>query len=295
MKEKESDIREFQALMSLLDEPDQAVFAEISKKINSLGPQIIPFLENEWENSYDIMIRERVRALIREIQFNTIYEDFKVWIEDGCNDLLSACMILSRYQNPELSEDKIHRDISRIRKDIWLEMNDQLTALEQINLFNHIFYEVHGFSGNSQQYHAPSNSFLSQVLDTRKGNPLSLGVLYMLIAQSLDMPIFGVNMPEHFILVYTDTRIDAEHEWGIQEGLFYINAFSKGTLYSKQEVVQFIQHLGYDPKPMYFKPCSNEDIVRRMLNNLIVAYSREGEDYRVHEVRTLQSLFSVSP
>ena len=225
MKEEELELREFQALMSLLDEPDKAVFAEICKKIHSLGPKIIPFLEGEWENSYEPLIRERARSIIGEIQFTSIHEDFNNWIEGGCSDLLSACMILARYHDPHFSEERIHRDISRIRKDIWLEMNDQLTALEQINLFNHIFYEVHGFSGNTRQYHAPSNSFISQVLETRKGNPLSLGVLYMLIAQSVDMPIFGVNMPEHFILVYTDTRIDAEREWGNQEGLFYINAF----------------------------------------------------------------------
>jgi regulator of sirC expression with transglutaminase-like and TPR domain len=293
MREEELEIREFQALISLIDEPDQSIYNEISKQIHSIGPKIIPFLECEWENSFDTLIRERIRSIIGGIQFNTVCEDFRDWVQGGCKDLLSGCIILARYQDPQLSEEKIHRDISRIRKDIWLEMNDHLTALEQINVFNHVFYDVHGFSGNTRQYHASANSFLNKVLETRKGNPLSIGILYMLIAQSLDIPIFGVNMPEHFVLVYTDTRIDADREWGNQEGLFYINAFSKGTLYSKQEVVQFIEHLGHEPNPLYFKPCSNEDIVRRMLNNLVTAFSREGEDERVGDIRILQALFTL--
>lgn len=287
----EVEVREVQALMSLLDEPDQLVYFEISKKIHSFGPKIIPFLECEWDNTYDELIRARIESIIHDIHFNSVKEELRGWIVDGCKDLLSACITIARYHDPHLSEGKIHRDISLVRKDIWLEISDDLTALEQIRVFNHVFYGTHGFSGNTKQYHASDNSLIHKVLELRKGNPLSIGILYMLIAQSLDIPVFGVNLPEHFLLVYADTRIDADREWGNQEGLFYINAFSRGTTYSREEVVRFIEHLGHEPNPSFFKPCRNEDIIRRLLNNLIFAYRREGEDYRVHDIKSLQGLF----
>lgn len=278
--------------MRLIDEPDHDIFQEISKKIHSFGPGIIPFLENEWERNHDLTVQDRIESLIHQIHFDHIKDEFRNWVADGCRDLLSACIIIARYQYPQMREEDIHSSISRIRKDIWLELNENLTALEQIKVFNHIFYDIHGFTGNKKNYHAPANSFINKVMETHTGNPLSLSVVYMIIAQSLDIPVFGINLPEHFVLAYTTTSSDpviAEPAFS-QKVLFYINAFSGGAVFSFQEVSDFVMKMGHEPVSVFFNPCSNEDIVRRMLNNLVNAFTREGQIDKAGEMEILRDI-----
>ena len=76
--------------------------------------------------------------------------------------------------------------------------------MEKVRVLNHIIFDVHGFSGNTANFHAPQNSYINNVLESKKGNPLSLSVLYAVIAQRLDVNIYGVNLPEHFILAYVE-------------------------------------------------------------------------------------------
>lgn len=290
----EKELREIQALMRLIDEPDYDIFLEISRKIHSFGPGIIPFLENEWEKNHDIAVQDRIETLIHQIHFDHIKDEFGKWVAGGCRDLLQACIIIARYQYPQLHEEDIHNNIGRIRKDIWLEMNENLTALEQIKVFNHIFYDIHGFNGNRKNYHDPANSFINKVLETRTGNPLSLSVVYMIIAQSLDIPVFGINLPEHFVLAYTTSGPDPEGtEPAIrQQVLFYINAFSGGAVFSYQEVSDFVARMGHEPVSVFFNPCSNEDIVRRMLNNLVNAFTREGQADKAGEMEMLRDILN---
>jgi regulator of sirC expression with transglutaminase-like and TPR domain len=98
----------------------------------------------------------------------------------------------------------LRKQVQQIKHDVWLEINDELTAMEKVKIINHILFDVHQFSGNIANYHAPQNSFINSVLETKKGNPVSLGILYMIIAQELQIPIYGVNLPEHFIVAYVD-------------------------------------------------------------------------------------------
>jgi regulator of sirC expression with transglutaminase-like and TPR domain len=294
---EEEKIREINALMRLMDEPDAAIFEQVSARISSFGNFALPFLENEWEASGNTLVQKRVEKLITEIQFLEVRTEFRLWIDDGCKNLLEACLIIARMGSPELSEQGVRQELARIRKDIWLEINENLTALEQIRVFNHVFYDIHGFTGNAEAIHSPDNSFIDRVLAERKGNPLSLAIVYLLIAQSLDIPVFGVNLPEHFVLAYVGNAGDAggsgdTGEEGMSAVLFYINAFSNGTVFSRRDVAEFIQRLGHQPKTRYLEPCGNKDIIARLLNNLLNAYFKEGNSLRAEQVEDLRKILA---
>ncbi len=289
----ESEFREIHALMRLIDDPDSSVFLEISRKIHSYGNSIIPFLESEWERTADPVIQTRIEDMIHQIQFEAVKSDLGQWYEEGARDLMQACMIVARYRYPDLNEADTEAEIAKIRKDIWLELNDYLTPLEQIKVFNQIFYEVHNFLGNTRSYHAPENSFLNMVLESRKGNPLSIGIIYMVVAQSLDLPVYGINLPEHFVLAYMGNEFSEEGgEVPTKKALFYINAFSRGAVFSQKEIVDFLQHLGHDPDPIFFEPCSNAAIIKRMLNNLVNAYTKAGQSDRAKEMEVLRDMIT---
>jgi len=196
-----------------------------------------------------------------------------------------------------MDELEVRDNLSRIRQDIWLELNDELTALEKVKVFNHILFDVHGFRGNKKNYHAAQNSYINSVLETRKGNPLSLSIVYIVLAERLGVPIYGVNLPNHFILAYVDEynimrflEQGAAPEGESADVLFYINAFSKGSIVHKSEISTYLEQLKLTPGPEHYNPCTNRSIIGRLLNNLIYSYDRLGYPEKVEVLKTLKEV-----
>jgi regulator of sirC expression with transglutaminase-like and TPR domain len=283
------DKNEVHALISLLDDPDEQVYSQIKEKLLSMGADVIPVLESAWENSFDSLLQQRIEVIIHRIQFDNMRRSLREWSLPEQQDLLTGALLVARYQYPDLDEAHIRRHIEQIKQDIWLELNNNLTPLEKVRVINHILFDVHGFSANTTNYHAPQNSYINNVLESKKGNPVSLSIIYAVIAQDLRIPIYGVNLPEHFILAYVDNSpgfsLDADNTDRV---LFYINPFSRGAPVNKKEIDAFLRQQRLEPKAEFFTPCSNLMIVRRLLNNLIMSYEKLGYPTKVDELRQLR-------
>jgi len=231
--------------------------------------------------------------LIQSIHFDSISSRLKEWHASDDKDLLEGALLINQFQYPSYNNDLVRKEISRIRQDVWLELNDNLTSFEKVRILNHILFNVHGFSGNKSNYTSPNNSYISDVISSKKGSPLSLAILYQVLANSLDIPIYGVNLPNHFILCYMDEHGIASmiDETVAENGiLFYINPFSDGTVIHKNEIDEFLFHLNLPQKVKFYKPCGNEDIINRLINNLVFGYQEKGNEQKVKELRELQNL-----
>ncbi len=279
------DYQEIDALIRLLDDSDTEVYGQIRDRLLNYGKNAIPFLENAWGGSLDALLQNRIEEVIHDIQFDDLKRELRVWVETGGMDLLRGALLIARYQYPDLQEETVRHQLETIRRDAWLEMNDNLTALEQVHVLNRIFFEIHGFSGNTQHYHAPQNSFVNIALETHKGNPLMLSILYMEVANAAGIPIYGVNLPEHFILCYKE---NADLSAGITgKILFYINPFSKGDIFNQKEIEQFLQQLKITPDSSYYVPCSNIAMIQRLIRNLMNSYQKLGYLEKVNELEKL--------
>jgi regulator of sirC expression with transglutaminase-like and TPR domain len=278
------DPKEINSLIKLLDDPDREIYEHIHDKILSYGGEVIEYLESAWEQAFDPIQQERIANLVHEIQFRLVKEELKLWYHGGAFDLLQGALIINKYQYPDLDEQKVINQIEAIKRDIWLQMTNDGSPAEQVKLINHVFYNIHGFSGNTANHQDPQNSYLNQVLETKKGNQISLAIIYSIIAQKLDIPVYGVNLPQHFILAYVDETMETEFEGGV---LFYINAFNKGFIFGRRDVDMFLKQLNLKAEKQFYEPCSNADIVRRILRNLISAYENLGSTEKVTELNEL--------
>ena len=278
---------EVDALIRLLDDSDQEIYNHIQTRLVDYGKDVIPILENAWSSSMDAIMQERIENVIHKIQFDDLKHELHVWAHSGSHDLIKGAILLARYQYPELQEEQIQKQLDKVRKDAWLEMNDNLTALEQVKVLNKIFFEIHGYSGNTQNYHAPQNSFINIALETKKGNPLMLSLLYLEIARSAGIPIYGVNLPEHFILCYKDELNDPVSIDDHSKILFYINPFSKGDIFNKKEIDNFLAQLKIPQEKSFYEPCSNRDMIQRLIRNLMNSYHKLGFMDKVDELTLL--------
>jgi regulator of sirC expression with transglutaminase-like and TPR domain len=280
---------EVKSLIRLLDDPDGDIYDHVHQKLLSLGTGAIEYLESAWEEAFDPVHQERIVDLVHEIQFGIIKNDLKLWYQGGAFDLLRGALVINRYQYPDLDEQKIINLVETIKRDIWIQMMNEASAAEKIKLINHVFYNIYGFSGNTKNHLDPQNSYISQVLETKKGNQISLAIIYSIIAQKLDMPVYGVNLPQYFILAYLDENQQSEFEGGI---LFYINAFNKGLIFGRRDVDMFLKQLNLKFDKQFYEPCSNTDIIKRVLRNLISAYEHLGSTEKVAELNELLNILN---
>jgi regulator of sirC expression with transglutaminase-like and TPR domain len=267
---------ELKALVSLLDDEDKQVSDHVQEKILSLGTEAIPFLEKEWESNLNPSVQSRIEELIHTLQYELVKERLRKWYASPDQDLLTGMWIIGTYQYPEIELEKLKQDVEQIYYEAWLEFRPDLYAYDQIKVINSVIFNKLKFGANTKNFHSPGNSMINVVLETRRGNPITLCVIYLLIAQKLKLPVHGVNLPNLFIITYKDDK----HQ-------FYINAFNRGLIFSKQDIENYIHELHMVPQQSFFEPCNSLEIIRRALRNLVMSFEKMGEHAKADEVKVL--------
>jgi Transglutaminase-like superfamily len=291
---KDFSEKEFNALISLLDDNDVEVLDHVSNKLVSLGLDGIPLLESAWETSGNQLIQTRLEELINKIQFSNVKDRLQKWIDGGGEDLLEGALLVARFHYPDLDEFKITQKIDTISKNIWIELNPALSPLEEVHVLNHVFFQLHGFFGQQVQNPDPELGYINQVLDTKKGNSLSLSILFLILAQKNDLPVYGVNLPYHFIMAYCrkhlrpDELLNGEQE---QQVMFYVNPLNKGIAFSRTEISSYIEQIKIKSHPKYYSPCHNLDIIKTLVYNQLSCYDQNGNTDKAQQLKMLFDMF----
>ena len=275
--------KEIKALISLLDDEDEEINVHVKEKIHSLGGYAIPYLESEWENSglKSPILQKRIEELIHNLQFESVIDRLKIWKEGGAIDLLEGMWIITTYQYPDFSLEKLRSEIEQIFYEIWIEFKPNLHPTDQIRILNSVIFDKLKFGPNTKNFHSASNSMLNVVFETRKGNPISLCVIYMLVAQKLGLPVYGVNLPNLFVLTYKNDQVQ-----------FYINVFNRGLVFYKSDIDNYIGQLNLKASEIFYEPCSNIEIIKRVLRNLALSFEKTGDNEKLKEIEILMTAIS---
>jgi regulator of sirC expression with transglutaminase-like and TPR domain len=274
--------KEIKALISLLDDPEIA--PQIQGKIQSLGESIIPFLEESWEESLDPQQQQRLEDLIHNLQFDGLQQRLRVWRDSGGENLLEGMWLLNSYQYPDADLQALGRAIEQLRFEVWTLLRPDMHPADQVQALNYVLFRTHKFSANTQNFHSPANSMLHLVLETRRGNPLTLCVIYLLVAQRLNLPIFGVNLPNLFVLTFQPEDVAVPP--------FYINCYNRGLILSRTDIEHYVGQLNLSPNDIFYEPCSHLDIVRRALRNLMMSFEKMQEPRKALEVAKLLAILT---
>lgn len=283
---------EIQALVTLLDDDDKEVLSHVWHKIKSYGKDVVPLLEDFWNPELGTQ-SERLESLIKEIRFDALLAEWGEWLNTPTHDLLRAHYLISSYFFPDLDFDALERKVFKIRQSIWIELNNNQTPFEQVQIFNQVLYYHLGFKG--EQDAADNADFcLNHILDSRKGNPISLGFLYIILSKSLNLPVFGVRLKNYFILAFCkDLEPELNNGAEAQNSvLFYLNAFQKGVIFSKSQIDDYLKRLKEKPQDIHYSPASTLDIVKEMLYYLIVINTQRKQFEIVEELKKIRERIS---
>jgi len=281
---------EISALFKLLDDPDKEVFGAVSSKLLDYGKPIIPNLEHLWETSPDEQLQERIETIIHRLHYNDLSEDFRQWNLSGHHDMLVGSLLVSKFQYPDLSTSPVLLEVEKIRRNIWLELNAYLTPLEQIRIVTGILYSYYGLKGTEINSAEPNEYFIQKVLESKRGNQLSCGIIYLILCELLDIPVKAINIPKQFVLAYY------KHGYGEEGGNDYISKIefyidpSSGMVFTHKDIESYFKRISVPPVHAYFKPLSNKKVVQYLLEETAKCFDTDKETYKKEELMKLADL-----
>lgn len=284
------ETNEISALFKLIDDPDEEVFGAVTDKIVGFGKTIIPNLENLWENTPSEQIQERIELIIHRLHFTDLTEDFRQWSLSGHHDLLVGALLVSKFQFPDLSTSATLLEVEKMRRNIWLELNSYLTPLEQIRIVTGILYSYYNLKGNEIAYTDVNEFLIHKVLESKRGNQLSTGILYLIICDLLDIPVKAVGIPKQFVLAYFKTGYSDESSTDYQDKIEFFIDPSSGMVFTHKDVDSYFKRISVPPVPTYYKPLSNKRVIQQLLEETAKCFETEKDLYKKEELLHLSRL-----
>ncbi|WP_347841118.1 transglutaminase-like domain-containing protein [uncultured Draconibacterium sp.] len=286
-----------EALINLLDDPDRTVFELVEQELLKEDDEIIPALEKKWEQSFDENSQNRIENIIQNLQFKRTYAGVKHWITlaPEKQDLCEGFCAIDKFQYPDLNPLNLSLKIENLRKSIWLELNNSLTLLEKTTILNHFIFNLNGYSINLSNPHSPQNCFLNQLLDTKRGNPISMSIFYTIIARAIELPAFLVDFPKNPLVAIVDAELAQKVHGSTRdtEVLFYINPSNKGAITSRKEIDYHLKRNDYKPFRDFAEPLPDVLFLRRLLESMLESYVAVGYTEKQKKIEKLLALFEV--
>lgn len=288
--------KEVKALLALIDDPDNEVYATVVSKLMNYGTEIIPSLEQLWEVTVDETIQQRIEQLIHEVQFQDLQQDFSEWSRAEQPELLRGAILIARYQYPQLNSAAILTQFDKIRKNVWLELNNYLAPLEQVNVFNSILYSFYKLQGHELSERDPNHFFINKVIESRQGNSYSIGILYLALCELLDIPVFAVDIPRQFIFAYIYMHpdlfaADDDDTFPHHKVQFFVDPIG-GAIYSQGDVDTYLKKINAPDRELYMNPIMNKKIIWKMLEELCLCYRYRKEDDKAQDIQQLMQLIN---
>jgi regulator of sirC expression with transglutaminase-like and TPR domain len=271
------DPKEYQSLLRLLDD-ESSVYEAVQQKLLEMGADVVPLLRETAETGSPI-VRERAIEIAERItigQLRTQFRDLVEHTDHGDIDLERGLFIIARYQYPDLDVKYYTEMLNGFAAELDAKLTGRDDPNEILYLINSFFITQKKFQGNKIDYYNPDNSYINRVLDIRMGNPISLCIVYLFIASRLNIPLSGIGMPSHFVLKYT-----------VGASEIFIDPFNGGQLLTREQCITSLDQTGFGYTPSYLEKVSNRYVVERVLRNLALAYTQQGESLRARNLITL--------
>jgi len=250
------------ALLTLLADDDPAIYRKIRQKIMAYGPAAAGWLRPH-TLSRDPALRRRSQEILLSFDRQAADNVFLAFcLKHGETfDLEEGAWRLAQTQYPEINVDGYRALLDSFVGDLRELLPSNAKPEDVLGTINHYLFEELGFCGNQEQYYDADNSYLNRVLDRRIGNPISLCLVYLLVAARLRLPMTGIGLPGHFVCRYQSSSTEV-----------YVDAFNRGKLLTKADCIQYLLQGNYSVREDYLTPVSPRRLLLRVCGNLHQIY-----------------------
>jgi len=261
---KELPESQWRALLNLLGDDDPAIYQSVREKILSFGEDAGDRLRPH-RLSDDPIVRRRAREIVRHFD----RQEADTWFLGFCLkhgeefDLEEGVWLLALTRYPEINVEAYRALMDHFAAELRERIDYSESDKEILGTINNYLFDELGFSGNEENYYDPQNSYLNQVIDRRKGNPINLSLLYLLLARRLQLPVAGIGLPGHFICRYQSTSEE-----------IYVDPFHHGKFLTKGDCIQYLVSGSHGLQDEFLAPVSTRRMLMRICSNLHQIYSQ---------------------
>lgn len=280
-------------LLALLDDTDTAVTTAVQAKLISFGSSIVPVLREvlalqAQADHQDSTVSTNAQACIRALQTEALSEVMSEMVDAHAGkrdiDLEWVCLQLSRFGCPEvdMAEMKEQLDQLAIRVHKLVVSTQNVNELTLLMCLNNVFFEEDEFRGATKNYYSPEHSYLAHVLRSKRGIPLSLSLVYMLVAERVGIDVEGIGMPLHFLVYHPVLNV-------------FIDTFNQGSFLSGEDCEKFVKQSGFSFQESMLIRSTNMVIVQRLLRNLVYAHTKHRQTWEAETIQeALEKIISLS-
>jgi regulator of sirC expression with transglutaminase-like and TPR domain len=265
---------EITALLNLIEDPDENVYQTVKSRIIEIGNSIIPALEDIKELEETPLQTERIDEIIAAILLKKLKNSIDIWQQSDEKSYLEIAFHIHEYFCSNAQKADFLFEIERIRKSIWLELNNYLTPLEEVNIFNKVLFAHFKFNTKELDYLKINDFDLGKLLKFKTSNTYPISVLYIILAEMLGIPIEPVSVPKQNLLAYIDFTT-AITESNKQEIIFFIDPLS-GQVYSHKDINTYISKINPAEKNILIDQNNKILFIKRWLSDLAKSEKENG-------------------
>ena len=262
---------ELKSIVTLLDDTDDFVIKAINKRMLGRGASVLSDLEELYnrEKSYKTkgLIADKIQFLSNEF----VLEEFENMLVREYPDLERGIYLISKLIVPDIDEIYFKDLIGVLIRDLVEEINDSKTALEKMQIFNHIFYHRLLFKCGDYPVTRESTTVLTSVLSSRHGIPLSISLVYFLLARCVGLEVYPMCFPGGFVPSYVEN----------DKILFYMDIFREGEIFSESRLKYYLENQGVDIDTSAFEVRDDRTLLLVYLEVLHFMYTQKGDEYIV--------------
>ncbi len=260
---------QIKALIRLLSDDNERIAKTIGAELIAIGDSALPLLlEAEIERPE---MAKRIACVLDEIRGGRLETELRGLVTRPADevDLESGAFLIARYAYPNLDAQAYARKLDDMANEVRDRLGHRVSGEESVKTLGRYLFTEQEFRGNTKNYYDAENTYLNRVLDRRLGIPISLSIMYLLIARRLGLPMYGVGMPGHFLVGF-----DSDHY------KVYVDCFNAGALLSQRDCVRFLMQAGYGYEDKYLRRSSNRAVLTRAVKNLLAIYNKTGDTVR---------------
>jgi len=249
------------AFRRLLDDTTPQVREALLVRFKELGEPGLLFLR-ETAQEKDGGLAPHARKYLRELGGEDTPAMFLNFIRSFSYELETGMLLLERTVYPFFGPVELHGFLDGAALRCRQLLLTPSTAHEKCLVLSRVLFHENGFRGDSDNYHDPRNSFLGQVIQRRRGIPLSLSVLYILVAQRCGIELEPIALPGRFLV-------------GCFQGdePFYIDAYERGAFRIERDLREYFHRLGTPFEPGALMPAPVGEVLARCCRNLVNQYT----------------------
>ena len=252
------------ALLGLLDDPSPTIHRALLARFRQLGPSARDLL-TQTSRGNNRHLAWHARAYLEELNFVDPVAEFREFIQSLNYELETGALMLARTVRPDLDIGACIEQIETIAHRCRELIVEPSSTREKCRIINRVLFHECGFHGNIENYTDPNNSFLDRVLSRRRGIPISLSILYLLVAHRLGLELEPIGLPGHFMVgCFSDATP------------FFIDAFDGGLFRSPEEIFVFLRSHHLSVQLSDLAPTPIREVLCRSCRNLAHHYHTQG-------------------